>query len=127
MELFWFELVAAISGGAIGSGLRFCLSSAVQAVWPKLFFPMGILICNLLGSFVVGILAGLFVHRVIISMPWRSFFIVGILGGFTTFSSFSLDTMTLWQQGAYGLSIINIAASLIGCIFAAVIGYVITV
>jgi len=123
MTSFWMEFIAAILGGAIGSGMRFSLASGVQAIWPKLYFPIGILVCNILGSFVIGVLAALFIHRFAISIPWRSFLIVGILGGFTTFSSFSLDTITLWQQGAHWLSLVNIVVSLLGCIFAAAMGF----
>ena len=80
-------LVAA--GGALGSVLRYWVQLALNAAW----FPWGTLMVNVAGSAVIGVLAGLSVAG-----PGRLLFITGVLGGFTTFSAFSLDAVELYQR-----------------------------
>jgi CrcB protein len=86
-------------GGAVGAMLRYVTSARISA-WLGLSFPYGIMGVNILGSF----LMGLFIEAMArLSLPFpqeiRTFVAVGILGGFTTFSSFSLDALTLYQEG----------------------------
>jgi len=76
-------------------------------------FPLGIFIINVAGSIAIGVLVGLIVsNRIHISEVWRTFLIVGLLGGFTTFSSFSLDTLTLLRTGHPGLALWNVAGQI---------------
>lgn len=97
--MFWtLTLVAA--GGAIGSVLRFLTISATGA-------PVGTLIVNVVGSLFMGILFALIAHRSQLSL----FLMTGVLGGFTTFSAFSLDVMRLWQTGQGALAFGYAAAS----------------
>jgi CrcB protein len=103
-------IVAAVAaGGAAGSAAR----HAVNVVFSHLFervTPYATASVNLTGSFIIGLLAGLLaVGRLQMSPPMRTFVFVGILGGFTTFSSFMLDTLTLGRGGEPALALWNVA------------------
>jgi CrcB protein len=108
-------------GGALGSLARFWLSSYIQSVFPK-NFPWGILLVNITGCLLIGLLAGFVAHRWEISPVYRAMIFIGFLGGFTTFSSFSLDTILLWQSHAYGTALINITVSLFAGLGATALG-----
>lgn len=86
-------------GGALGAMMRHGVNMAsLKIMGPD--FPYGTLTANILGSLAIGILAGCFAHFASWSQELRLFLVVGILGGFTTFSSFSLDTILLFEKGA---------------------------
>ncbi|MDF1759179.1 MAG: fluoride efflux transporter CrcB [Coxiellaceae bacterium] len=116
------EYIAVIIGGAIGSALRFTVQRAVQLLPLEGGFPFGILTVNIVGSFVIGLLASLLVGKYHLGPPWRAGIFIGLLGGFTTFSSFSLDTMTLFEGGHYLYAFTNIFVSVIACILMAAFG-----
>jgi CrcB protein len=86
------------AGGAMGSILRYYLSNYVNHL-TKGYFPMGTLTVNILGSFLMGVLVGYMAKTLPHSNDLRSFLAIGILGGFTTFSAFSLDAVTLIERG----------------------------
>ena len=91
----------------IGAGLGGALRHGVNVGAAKLFgfgFPFGTLIVNVVGSFAMGLLAGFFAYRAGIPQHVRLFLTTGILGGFTTFSSFSLDAALLVERHSYGLA-----------------------
>jgi len=97
-------------GGAVGAMARHGLNHLVHQRWISSVFPIGIFLINVTGSIIIGALAGLLASgRLHWSMPERTFVIVGVLGGFTTFSSFSLDTLTLVRDGHMGLALWNVA------------------
>ena len=96
-------LVYAIIGGGIGSGLRFLMTDWTHKHVAGVF-PWGTLWVNLIGSFVIGILWEL-TERISIAPDLRVFVLVGILGGFTTFSSFALETVSLLREGEADLAI----------------------
>ena len=121
---FFYEILVIAAGGAIGAVLRFLLSRLVQGDVP-VSFPWGIFACNLIGSFLIGILAGLMLFKSDFGALWRMFLIVGLLGGFTTFSSFSLDSITFLREGMVGAAFANIGLSLVGCLLATYIGLMI--
>ncbi len=75
-------------------------------------FPWGTLTVNVVGSFLIGLLVELVARRLNASMEMRLFLVTGVLGGFTTFSSFSLDAVSLYERGALGLSAVYVLASL---------------
>ncbi|KNY34503.1 MULTISPECIES: fluoride efflux transporter CrcB [unclassified Agrobacterium] len=102
-------LVAA--GGAIGSVFRY-LVGVLSVRLAGLNFPWGTLAVNVAGSFLIGLLVELVARRLNASMEMRLFLVTGVLGGFTTFSSFSLDAVALFERGAFGLSAVYVLASL---------------
>lgn len=75
--------------------------------------PAGTLIVNVLGCFLMGLLAALLAEGPGAGQPWRLFLATGVLGGFTTFSAFSLDALTLWQRGQAGAAALYVAASVL--------------
>lgn len=85
-------------GGALGSMLRYAAVTSITP-WVVSRFPLGTFLVNLVGSFLIGLAYVLLVERAALPSEWRLFFITGILGGFTTFSAFSLEMLQLWQQG----------------------------
>jgi fluoride exporter len=109
------------AGGAVGSVLRYALTSAVVRV-AGTAFPYGTLLVNVLGSFTIGLLYVWLMERTGARPDVRAFLIVGVLGGFTTFSSFSLETMTLLMQSSYVRAVLNILASVGLCIGATMLG-----
>ena len=109
--------VAVATGGALGSLARFWMTIAVtQAMGPR--FPYGTLLINILGSFVIGIVASgsLPGGRLLMPSDARIFLMVGICGGFTTFSSFSLQTLELLQRGEPVPALLYVAGSVVLCL-----------
>lgn len=104
-------------GGAAGSVSRYFISSLARAWWPG--FPWGTLIVNIVGGLAMGLVAGLAMQRPSFSEPLRLGLTTGVLGGFTTFSAFSLDTMLLWRDATTSLALLNVAVnvglSLLAC------------
>jgi len=110
-------------GGALGSMARYGCSS-LMAAWLGERFPWGTLAVNVAGSFAIGLLAALSGAdgRALVAGDMRQFLLVGVLGGYTTFSSFSLQTLALAQQGEVARAGLNIAGSVILCLAAAWLG-----
>jgi CrcB protein len=110
-------------GGAIGSALRFGVSEWI-AETAQSTFPWGTLTVNVIGSLVIGIFAGLTgPHGPLVVSPVFSVFVtIGILGGFTTFSSFSLHTVLLFQEGQWLSAVGNVISSVVMCLLAAGLG-----
>lgn len=117
--------VAVAVGGALGSVARYATIIGVGKV-VGVGFPYGVLLANVLGGFVMGVLVELMALIWSPSDSVRVFWIVGILGGYTTFSSFSLDAWLLIEKGLYGPALLYIAASVILSIGALVAGLTIT-
>lgn len=114
----WTLVAAVAMGGAVGSAARYLTVVGVGR-WLGSGFPWGTVAVNLLGSLVMGILAELAAQRLAVPEPWRVFLFVGLLGGFTTFSSFSLDVVTLINRNL-GLAFLYVAGSVtlgIGALF----------
>ena len=109
--------LAVAAGGALGSVARFWMTGAVAAAMGARF-PWGTLIINILGSFVIGATAGLTLtpERMGLHPDVRVFVMVGICGGFTTFSSFSLQTLELIQGGEMASALAYIAGSVLLCL-----------
>ena len=113
------QLLAIACGGALGALLRHSLQLALTG---SSQFPLAILIANVSGSFCMGLLFILVQHKAL-PIPWTpSFFMVGLLGAFTTFSTFSLDTLRLLQSGEWLLAISNILLSVCLALVAAALG-----
>lgn len=108
-------------GGLIGAMLRYWLSGVVGNS-TRGAFPYGTLAVNILGCFVIGFFLTLGYERFTWSPELRLFVAVGILGGFTTFSTFSFETMSLLRDGAWLLGGANAFASMLGCLVATLVG-----
>lgn len=105
----------------IGAGIGGALRHGVNLAAVRLFgygFPPGTLIVNVLGSFLIGLLAGYFAYRTGVNQHLRLFLTTGVLGGFTTFSAFSLDAALLIERHSYGLA----AAYVVGSVALALSG-----
>jgi CrcB protein len=108
-------------GGAIGSVFRYLVGVwSMRLAGPS--FPWGTLTVNVVGSFLIGLLVELVARRLNASTEMRLFLVTGVLGGFTTFSSFSLDAVALFERSALGLSAVYIIASLVVSIAAVFAG-----
>jgi fluoride exporter len=115
------HLFIVAAGGAIGAALRHLANTAAL----KLFgsgFPAGTLAINVAGSLLMGVVAGLLAPKGAGAQELRLFLATGILGGFTTFSAFSLDAVNLWQRGEGALAAAYVAGSVILSIAALVAG-----
>ena len=92
------HLLLASLGGAIGAGLRYLVGNAALRMFGP-SFPWGTVIVNIVGSLAMGLLIGILAKRTGTPNEIRIFLATGILGGFTTFSAFSLDAINLWERG----------------------------
>jgi fluoride exporter len=102
--------IAVALGGAIGSAARHGVNRLVHQHWPLARFPWATLTVNVAGCLIIGLLAGLVAAgRLPMRASWREFIFVGILGGFTTFSTFGLDTLVLMQTGETAEAVSNVA------------------
>ena len=112
-------------GGALGSMARFGCSSLI-ANWFGQTFPLGTLAINVVGSMVIGFFATLTGPdgRMLVGGDTRQFVMVGLCGGYTTFSSFSLQTLTLAQDGEFVRAGANVVGSVVLCLAAVWLGYV---
>src|ERR1700757_2396929 len=99
-------------GGGIGSTLRHIVN-VISARVLGTAFPFHTFIINITGSIVMGLIAGYLAFKGQASQPWRLFLMTGILGGYTTFSAFSLDTALLYERGALGLAAAYVLGSVI--------------
>jgi CrcB protein len=111
-------------GGALGSVARYACSTAA-ARWLGFGFPWGTLFVNVAGSFAIGMLAALVAAdgRPALGPDARAFLMIGVLGGFTTFSSFSLETLELARAGALGAAALNVVLSVALCLFGVWLGF----
>ena len=108
-------------GGALGSVARYGVGAlAAHLLGPS--FPWGTLLVNLTGSFLIALVMHLALTGTAVSPEMRIFLTTGILGGFTTYSSFNYETLALLNQRAYWLAGLNLGATVLGCLVAGVLG-----
>jgi CrcB protein len=105
-------ILSIAAGGALGSVLRHFAGKGIMALFGS-GFPFGTLFVNIAGSFVMGLFVASFAHFGNPSQATRAFLTVGLLGGFTTFSSFSLDAVNLYERGEMASAMLYIALSLV--------------
>src|ERR1700726_3302709 len=112
-------------GGALGTGARFWLSGFIAQRIGE-FFPVGTLAVNISGSFIIGLFAAVAdpLGPFLIAPKFRQFFMIGVRGGYTTFSSFSLQTLDLAQDGDWLKATLNSVLSVVGCLVAVWLGRV---
>ena len=99
-------------GGGIGAALRHGVNVVVARLL-GLGFPYGTLTVNIVGSLIMGLLVGYFAFKGEASQHWRLFLTTGVLGGFTTFSAFSLDAMLLWERNQIAMFSVYVALSVV--------------
>ena len=101
-------------GATLGAWLRYALGVAMNAMVPEL--PFGTLAANLGGGFIIGVAVAFFASNPALSPAWRLFAITGFLGGLTTFSTFSAESMSLLQNGQYSWAAAHVAVHVIGSV-----------
>ena len=107
------KIVLVLLGGAFGTGVRYFLSSFIYSRIQEPTFPYANLVINVSGSFLIGVLAELFDARVLVSPATRVALLTGVLGGYTTFSSFAFETVSLLRDGELWLATVNVSSSMI--------------
>ena len=115
------QALAIAAGGAIGALLRYWTSVAVHSRLGA-GFPYGTLVVNVLGSLLMGWLSIWFIDRLAVGPAMRAFLFIGLLGAFTTFSTFSIETLNLMEAGQPGKAVINVIVSVTVCVAAAGLG-----
>ena len=111
------------SGGFIGSVMRYLVQILVEKGLSSTF-PWGTFVANIAGSFIIGVVFALAQKGNLLSAEWRLFLAVGICGGFTTFSSFAYNNLTMLKDGIYGQFIWNVGGSLIFGLLAVYLGMI---
>ncbi len=117
-------LVLIAIGGAFGAVFRYGASLSVYSMLGR-GFPYGTLFVNVTGSLLMGLLSVLFLERYTIDPEWRAAILVGLLGSFTTFSTFSMETLALLEQGDISRASLNIVLSVVVCLLAVWAGVII--
>ena len=110
-------------GGALGTGARYLVATWVaQAFGPE--FPRGTVLINVTGSFLIAVIMELSLTAGVISPSVRMFLTTGMMGGYTTYSSFNYETVRLAEQGTWGLATLNLGVTVLGCLVAGVLGLI---
>ena len=117
----WYQVMAVSVGGVLGVNARYWLGVAISR-WLGTQFPWATLTINVTGSFAIGLFSA-FLSRWIPDHPYaRLLVVVGFLGGYTTFSAFSFEAMTLWERGERGLSLTYMVGSVVAGFAAVLVG-----
>jgi CrcB protein len=109
--------VAVAVGGALGAMARYAVSTWIFQVSSHKF-PYATLMVNVLGSFLMGVLFVIIIERSALPVEMRSLWMIGFLGAFTTFSTFSLDALGLWQNGHLFMALLYVLATVVLCLLA---------
>lgn len=117
------NIIAIAIGGALGAVMRYVTSINIHRLLGQ-DFPYGTLTVNVVGSLLMGFISILLLERLMISEFWRPVVMIGFLGAFTTFSTFSMETYNLIQAGQMAKAMINMAANLILCLSATWLGVI---
>lgn len=115
------SILAIAAGASLGALLRWGLGLALNAVLPHL--PLGTLAANWIGGYAIGVVAAFFLHHPDVAPAWRLFAVTGLLGGLTTFSSFSVEMTTLLQQGRLLWALAGVALHVGGSLALTVLGW----
>lgn len=112
--------IAVMLGGALGSGARYGVGLWMKNIYPT--FPAATLVVNVVGGLLIGLIAAYSMGRPDFPTALRLGLMTGVLGGFTTFSAFSLETLHLWQNGNSGAAVLNITLNLLLSLGACALG-----
>ena len=115
------QVLAIAAGGALGALSRYWVVGLVSRLFER-NFPYGTLTVNIIGSFLIGIGYIFIVERLHVASEWHAIIMVGFIGAFTTFSTFSLETVSLLQEGRFTAAMIYIFSSVLVCLLATVAG-----
>jgi CrcB protein len=118
-----FHILIIGAGGFVGTICRYLLSSGLKEIFPKHHLPYGTIGVNIAGCLVIGLLGGLAEVRHWFSHELRIFLLIGVLGGFTTFSSFSYESLSLFRSGHTALALVNSLGSIAAGLFAVWAGF----
>jgi CrcB protein len=116
-----YTTLAIACGGALGAVSRYYLSVVAER-WNTSAFPLGTFTVNVLGSLLIGLCFVVFLEKLQLVDTWRPLIVIGYLGAFTTFSTYSLDALLLIQQGNYNTAVLYIISSVLICLLAAFAG-----
>ena len=105
-----YGVLAVMLGGGLGAALRYIIASYVVRFHSGLF-PLGTFLINVTGSFAIGVLMTFFLYRANLNPAWRLFLVTGVLGGYTTFSSFEWETLTAMKSGSPVAALLNVLLS----------------
>ena len=111
------QVLAIAAGGALGALLRFWMSNGIYALLGR-NFPYGTLAVNVLGSLLMGFLYVMLVDKLALGPQWRAALLIGLLGAFTTFSTFSMETLNLVEAGEVFKALLNVLLSVSLCLAA---------
>jgi len=117
-----YKLLLIFLGSGLGGVLRFALSGWVQRL-SEGTFPIGTLLVNVVGCLLIGALSGLFSGRLLVREEVRTMLFIGLLGGFTTFSTFGIETFSMLNEGQRLFALLNGLLSVVGSVLAVWIGY----
>jgi CrcB protein len=117
-----YKLLFIGSGGFIGALLRYFTGGLVHRMLPNTIFPWGTMAVNVIGCLIIGLGGGLIESRQLFSAEMRAFVFIGLLGSFTTFSTFGLETFNLAKEGQILASLANIAFSVVIGLAAVLLG-----
>ena len=123
MRTEMLNLVFVGVGGLIGSIGRYLVAGAVYQMFPNSYFPIGTATINILGCFLIGFITGLVEVRNLLSPEMRVFLLIGLLGGFTTFSTFSFETIALLRDGTYLTALANVLIQVVAGLSAVWLGF----
>jgi CrcB protein len=119
----WKEILLVGTGGFLGSVSRYLLGGWTHAILPRVAFPVGTVVVNILGCFFIGLFAGFIEHKQLFGPDARLFLLIGLLGGFTTFSTFTHETLALARDAQYLRAGGNVLLQVLLGLIAAWIGY----
>ena len=118
------QILSIAVGGAIGAVMRYWVSTGVYNLLGR-GFPYGTLVVNMAGSLLMGFLYVLLLERMTISPELRAALLIGVLGAFTTFSTFSIETLNLIEQADFVKAGLNVLISVVACVGAAWVGVIV--
>lgn len=117
-----YKILLLLAGGGIGTVSRHLISTHAHSLYLGIF-PLGTLIVNVIGSFVIGLLWGLFDSENM-SDGLKAFLFIGILGGFTTFSSYAIESYNLFKDGEMKMAVLNVLANNVFALVMVVLGFI---